>query len=45
MAFTRYKRKEKDNRRKSRARTALIKFNNATVKVQSPNKDKVVVID
>lgn len=45
MAFTRYKRKEKKNRTVSRLRTQGIKLNNAVIKVVSPNKDKVVVIE
>lgn len=45
MAFTRYKRKEKKNRTVSRLRTQGLKLNNAVVKVVSPNKDKVVVIE
>ena len=45
MAFTRYKRKENKNRTVSRLRTQGLKLNNAVVKVVSPNKDKVVVIE
>ena len=45
MAFTRYKRKEKKNRTVSRLRTQMLKINNLVVKVVSPNKDKVVVIE
>jgi len=45
MAFTRYKRKEKKNRTVSRLRTQMLKLNNLVVKVVSPNKDRVVVIE
>jgi hypothetical protein len=45
MAFTRYKRKEKKNRTVSRLRTQTLKLNNAVIKVVSPNKDKIVVIE
>lgn len=45
MAFTRYKRKEKKNRTVSRLRTQGLKLNNAVVKIVSPNKDRVVVIE
>ena len=45
MAFTRYKRKENKNRTVSRLRTQSIKLNNLVVKVISPNKDRVVVIE
>ncbi|MFN7312412.1 MAG: hypothetical protein ACK5UI_02920 [Bacteroidota bacterium] len=45
MAFTRYKRKEKSNRRKSRARTEMIKLNNIVVRVTSPNKDRIVITE
>lgn len=45
MAFTRYKRKEKKNRTVSRLRTQMLKLNNIVVKVKSPNREKVVVIE
>ncbi|MBP9186106.1 MAG: hypothetical protein KBE91_03550 [Bacteroidia bacterium] len=45
MAFTRYKRKEKKNRTVSRLRTQSIKLNNLVIKVVSPNKEKVVVLE
>jgi hypothetical protein len=45
MAFTRYKRKDRKNKTVSRQRKQLIKLNMAVVSVESPNKDRVVVIE
>lgn len=45
MAFTRYKRKDRKNKTVSRQRKQLIKLNMAVVNVESPNKDRVVVVE
>ena len=43
--FTRYKRKDRKNKTVSRQRKLAIKLNTKLVNVESPNKDKVVVVE
>lgn len=45
MAFTRYKRKDRKNKTVSRQRKQLIKKNMKVVNIESPNKDRVVIIE
>lgn len=45
MAFTRYKRKDRKNKTVSRQRKQLIKKNMKVVNVESPNKDRVVIVE
>jgi hypothetical protein len=45
MAITRLKRKDRRNKVASVLRKASIKKNTQLVKVKSPNKDRVVILD
>jgi hypothetical protein len=45
MAFTRYKRKDRKNKTVSRQRKQAIKKNSKLVFVESPNKDRVVIVE
>jgi hypothetical protein len=45
MAFTRYKRKDRKNKTVSRQRKQLIKKNMKVVSVESPNKDRVMIVE
>jgi|GEM_PF-1440919 hypothetical protein len=45
MAFTRYKRKDRKNKTVSRQRKQLIKKNMKVVNIESPNKDRVVIVE
>lgn len=45
MAFTRYKRKDRKNKTVSRQRKQLLKLNSTIITVESPNKDRVVIVE
>lgn len=45
MAFTRLKRKDRRNKVTSVLRKVGIKKNTELVKIKSPNKEKVVIVD
>ncbi|MFN4971663.1 MAG: hypothetical protein ACK4Y6_01850 [Bacteroidota bacterium] len=45
MAFTRYKRKDRKNKTVSRQRKQLIKKNMKVVNIESPNKERVVIVE
>lgn len=45
MAFTRYKRKDRKNKTVSRQRKQLIKKHTQLINVESPNKDRVVIVE
>jgi reverse gyrase len=45
MAFTRYKRKDRKNKAVSRQRKQLLKLNSTIITVESPNKDRVVILE